>query len=111
MTRFVTMTAEQAQILEDVGVQMMRVDDARAMKVLGLSLAYKFAKDIEPALPDNVLEFGAHIRGGTDGVSPDGGRKASSPGVTTAASSPPSDGEQPTAPIPLHSYSKRVPCV
>ena len=55
--RMVAVSAEQAQILEDVGVQMMRDDDDRAMKVLALSLAYKFGKDIAPPLPDNVVEF------------------------------------------------------
>lgn len=55
--RRVAMSAEQAQVLEDVGVQMMRDQDDRAMKVLALSLAYKFAAPIEPPLPDNVVPF------------------------------------------------------
>jgi hypothetical protein len=48
------MSAEQAQILEDVGVEMMKRQDERAMKVLSLSLAFKFAKPAAPELPDNV---------------------------------------------------------
>ena len=60
--RTVAMSAEQAQILEDVGVGMMRDEDDRAMKVLALSLAYKFAKPQAPPLPDNVLEFSAYSR-------------------------------------------------
>jgi hypothetical protein len=53
----VAISAEQAQILEDVGVRLMREQDERAMKVLSLSLAYKFARDLEPPLPDNVVRM------------------------------------------------------
>ena len=60
--RFVMIDAEQAQILEDVAVEMMHVDDGRAMKVAAISLAYKWAKPLEPPLPDNVVEFGAYSR-------------------------------------------------
>lgn len=52
--RTVAMSAEQAQILEDVGVRLMREQDDRAMKLLSLSLAFKFAKPSEPPLPSNV---------------------------------------------------------
>lgn len=57
MERMVAMSAEQARILEEVGVDLMRLEDVRAMKVLSLSLAYKFARDIEPPLPSNVVPF------------------------------------------------------
>ena len=53
--RTVAMSKEQADILEQLGVDLMRVDDDRAMKVLALSLAYKFAKPLAPPLPDNVV--------------------------------------------------------
>lgn len=58
--RLVAMSAEQAQILEDVGVEMMRQQDDRAMKVLALSLAFKFAKPLESPLPENVIDFKAY---------------------------------------------------
>jgi hypothetical protein len=60
--RSVLMTSEQAQILEDVGVDLMRQQDDRAMKVLALSLAYKFAAQIEPPLPSNVVQFDSYSR-------------------------------------------------
>ena len=60
--RMVAMSQEQADILEDVGVDLMRYEDLRAMKVLALSLAFKFAAPIEPPLPDNVVEFGNYSR-------------------------------------------------
>lgn len=60
--RPVTMTFEQAQILEDLGVRLMREQDDRAMKVLSLSLAYKFAKPKEPVLPSNVIQFDGYSR-------------------------------------------------
>jgi hypothetical protein len=53
----VAMSAEQARILEELGVDLMRAQDERAMKVLSLSLAYKFARDLEPPLPDNVVDL------------------------------------------------------
>lgn len=59
--RMVAVSAEQAQILEDVGVQMMRDEDDRAMKVLALSLAYKFARPLEPELPSNVYPIVKHV--------------------------------------------------
>ena len=59
--RSVAITDEQAQILEDVGVEMMREQDDRAMKLLSLSLAYKFAKP-EPPLPDNVVALDGYSR-------------------------------------------------
>ena len=60
--KLVAIDAEQAKILEDVGVALMRADDDRAMRVLSISLAYKWAKLIEPPLPDNVVEFGSYSR-------------------------------------------------
>jgi hypothetical protein len=60
--RPVLMTDEQAQILEDVGVELMRQQDDRAMKVLSLSLAYKFAAPIEPPLPSNVVQLDPYSR-------------------------------------------------
>ena len=59
--RMVPMNFEQARILEDLGVDLMRLDDDRAMKVLGLALAYKFAQDITPPLPSNVVEFSRKV--------------------------------------------------
>jgi hypothetical protein len=54
--RLVPISQEQAQILEDVAVQMMRDnDEKRAIKLLALSLAYKWAKPTEPPLPENVV--------------------------------------------------------
>lgn len=55
--RTVTITGEQAKILEDVGVDLMRRSDSRAMKVLSISLAYKWAKPKVPPMPDNVVEL------------------------------------------------------
>lgn len=60
--RMVAMSQEQADILEDIGVDLMSTDDQRAMKVLALSLAYKFATPLTPALPDNVVEFGSYSK-------------------------------------------------
>lgn len=60
--RPVAMSREQAVILEAVGVQMLRDQDERAIKLLALSLAYKFAKPTEPTLPDNVVEFGSYSK-------------------------------------------------
>lgn len=56
----VAMSDEQARILEEIGVDLMRAQDGRAMKVLSLSLAYKFARDLEPPLPDNVVDLREH---------------------------------------------------
>jgi hypothetical protein len=53
----VAMSQEQADLLEHIGVQMMRLDDDRAMKLLSLSLAYKFAKPLEAPLPSNVVSI------------------------------------------------------
>ena len=53
--RLVPMSAEQAQILEDVGCELMGRNDGREMKLLALSLAYKFSPPLEPPLPDNVI--------------------------------------------------------
>jgi hypothetical protein len=59
--RLVPVSQEQAQILEDVAVQMMRDnDDNRAIKLLALSLAYKWAKPLEPPLPENVYPIVTH---------------------------------------------------
>lgn len=55
--RAVVMSAEQAQVLEEVGVELMRHKDERAMKLLTISLAYKFARPIDPQVPDNVVEL------------------------------------------------------
>lgn len=55
--RMVAMSDEQARILEELGVDLMRAQDERAMKVLSLSLAYKFARDLEPPPPDNVVDL------------------------------------------------------
>lgn len=54
----------------------------------------------------------SQLRGGTPGVHPDDETSSGSilPSHVTAAPSPPGDGEQSPAPIPLHEYSKRVPC-
>lgn len=60
--RMVAMTDEQAEILEELGVDLMRRQDDRAMKVLSLSLAWKFAKPIAPPLPPNVVEFSTYSR-------------------------------------------------
>lgn len=60
--RLVAIDAEQAQILEDVGVDLMRTNDERAMKVLAISLAYKWAAPIEPPLPDNVVTLDGYSR-------------------------------------------------
>ena len=60
--RPVFISGEQAQILEALGVELMRRGDDRAMKVLALSLAYKFAKPLEPELPDNVVEFDSYSK-------------------------------------------------
>ena len=40
----------------------MRTDDARAMKVLAISLAYKWAAPVEPPLPDNVVTLDDYSR-------------------------------------------------
>lgn len=53
--RLIAMSAEQALILEELGEEMLRLQDDRAMKVLALSLAYKFAK---PTFPENVYPIG-----------------------------------------------------
>lgn len=59
--RLVPMSAEQAQILEDVAVEMMRAnDDERAIKLLALSLAYKWARPLEAPLPENVYPLVTH---------------------------------------------------
>ncbi len=54
------MSAEQAQILEDVGVGMW--GDERAIKLLALSLAYKWARPSEPPVPDNVVSLDTYSR-------------------------------------------------
>jgi hypothetical protein len=59
--RLVPVSQEQADILEDIGVELMRRDDDRAMKVLAISLAFKWAKPLEPPLLDNVLEFSKRV--------------------------------------------------
>lgn len=57
--RHVSMSAEQAQILDEVIVPaLMRSNDTgRASHMMALSLAYKFAKDIAPPPPANVVAF------------------------------------------------------
>lgn len=44
--RAVVIDAEQAQILEEIGEQMMRDHDDRAFKVLAISLAFRYAKPV-----------------------------------------------------------------
>lgn len=60
--RQVPMSREQADILEDLGVDLMRMNDERAVKVLALSLGWKFSPPLYPPLPDNVVEFDHYSR-------------------------------------------------
>jgi hypothetical protein len=62
-TRTILMTAEQAAEIERHIGQLMRANqNERASLMMALSLAYKFAPPTEPALPDNVVEFGSYSK-------------------------------------------------
>jgi hypothetical protein len=53
--RAVLMDAEQADLLNELTERLIRENDPRAMKLGSLAIAYKFAKPVEPDLPDNVV--------------------------------------------------------
>ena len=56
--RLVAMTAEQYAEVERCIEALMRANrNERASKLMTLALSYKFAKDVEPALPSNVVAF------------------------------------------------------
>ena len=58
-SRMVSMTAEQAAEIEAYIELLMRAHkNERASQMMNLALAYKFAKPIEPPLPENVVQFG-----------------------------------------------------
>ena len=55
------MSAEQAELVEKVAVEMMRQDwRDGATQMMSLGLAYKFADPQQPPLPDNVFELRGH---------------------------------------------------
>lgn len=59
----VAMTAEQAEEIERYIELLMRARrNERAAQMMNLALAYKFAKQNEPSLPDNVVELGSYSR-------------------------------------------------
>ena len=56
--RQVLMTAEQYDEVNLCIEALMRMNrNERASKLMTLALSYKFAKDVEPSLPSNVLAF------------------------------------------------------
>jgi hypothetical protein len=56
--RQVLMTSEQYDEVNICIEALMRMNrNERASKLMTLALSYKFAKDIEPALPSNVVAF------------------------------------------------------
>lgn len=61
--RLVEMSGEQARILDDVVVRMVREDNEQAATIMALLLAYKFAA-ARPR-PDNVIEL-TLVGGGRD---------------------------------------------
>ena len=59
--RRVVMTSEQYDDLELYILQLMRAKDRkRAQRMMNLTLAYKFAQDLEPRLPSNVYPLVQH---------------------------------------------------
>lgn len=63
MTRMVAMTAEQAAEVDRYIEVLMRANyNERAAKMMNLALAYKFAQDVEPPLPDNVVALDSFSR-------------------------------------------------
>lgn len=52
----VSMNAQQYGEIEQLIYDLMRADETeRASRMMSLALAYKFARDVEPALPENVV--------------------------------------------------------
>lgn len=61
--RMVYMTAEQYAEINRLIEMLMRLNrNERASKLMNLALAYKFAKQNEPALPDNVVAFDSYSK-------------------------------------------------
>jgi hypothetical protein len=61
--RSVFMTAEQHAEIERHIVDLMRRDkNDRASLMMTLSLAYKFARPVEPVVPSNVVQFDSYSR-------------------------------------------------
>jgi hypothetical protein len=58
----IDVTQDQYDVLNEIVVPMlMRAKDERAaVAMMGLSLAYKFAQDLEPPLPSNVYPIVTH---------------------------------------------------
>lgn len=56
--RMVLMTAEQAAAVNECIESLMRANqNERAAKLMNLALAYKFGHDLDPPLPENVVEM------------------------------------------------------
>jgi hypothetical protein len=59
--RRIVMTSEQYADLELYIVSLMRSGECeRAQRMMNLTLAYKFARDLEPPLPQNVYPIVTH---------------------------------------------------
>ena len=54
-SRSVVMTGEQAALVDEMTQRLMREGDLRAMQLGALFMAYKFARPLEPPLPENVV--------------------------------------------------------